>query len=838
MLLLSALAVSNLHAQVNTAVLSGTATDPSGAVIVGVKIQAKNTSTDSTYSAITDGQGRYSITELPVGTYNVSAQKSGFRNLVQTGIVLTVGAQPVLDFKLQVGRTEEVVEVRGQASVVETETASVGQLVSPNQMAELPLNGRNFTDLLTLSPGVATVPMTGGGGGQSATAYGSETNYSVSGSRPEGLQYLIDGTDIRDALDHGAGIAMMGTSLGMDAIQEFTVLTNTYGAQFGGTGAAINAVSKSGTNNLHGSAYEYIRNSKMDAENYFDVTGVKPPFKRNQFGGTLGGPIKKDKAFYFINYEGLRAGQGQTARAVVPVTDTNPEGVDATFFEDNYMKQVPNPTAPNGEGWVGSGAFDPTTTGAPMPTLMQQIFALLPASQTATHPCPNVTGIILELGEDLSCSVGTLIQNEDYGLARVDYTIGPADSLFARYDTESAYQNVPYSTNIFSTAVPGYPEIDNERNQYTTIGERHVFSPKMLNEARFGFVRLNLLTADGGFNVTNGSTPLDTPLNEAPGRQDMTVTLGGGLAGLGALPSSPSHDVMNRYSEGDDVTMTLGAHTLHFGATFTREQTDDFWLQYSGGDWIFDNLQRDIRGRWVRRLVVRQRPLWIESCRPQLLLSAITGKIIPSTRMHGWRQNLLEPYIEDDWKISKRLTINLGVRYEWASNATTSNSSIFVLPGATNLGKTSILSPASTEGSFMPATNEFSSNPNVKDIDPRIGLAYDPFADHKTSIRAGFAMYHEPVTSRTYAFMAPNPTEPTTELFFGGNFPILDHELRLDWWRNTCEQYRLVLRPAPHCEYGALHDAVQPERAAPVVARNCVQHRLQRFHGCALVRVD
>ena len=285
MLLFSALAVSDLQAQVTTAALSGTATEATGAVVVGVKIQAKNNDTGITYSAVTDGQGRYSIPELPVGTYEVSSQKSGFQKEVQTGIVLTVGAQPVLDFKLKVGRADEVVEVRGQTFVVETESAAVGQLVSPNQMAELPLNGRNFTDLLTLSPGVATVPMTGGGGGQSATAYGSQTNYSVSGSRPESLQYLLDGTDIRDALDHGAGVSMMGTALGMDAIQEFNVMTNTYGSQFGGTGAAINAVSKSGTNDLHGSAYEFIRNSKMDAENYFDVSGVKPPFKRNQFGG-------------------------------------------------------------------------------------------------------------------------------------------------------------------------------------------------------------------------------------------------------------------------------------------------------------------------------------------------------------------------------------------------------------------------------------------------------------------------------------------------------------------------------------------------------------------------
>ncbi len=763
-LLFSALAVSDLQAQVTTAALSGTATEATGAVVVGVKIQAKNIDTGIAYSAVTDGQGRYSIPELPVGTYEVSSQKSGFQKEVQTGIVLTVGAQPVLDFKLKVGRADEVVEVRGQASVVETETAAVGQLVSPNQMAELPLNGRNFTDLLTLSPGVATVPMTGGGGGQSATAYGSQTNYSVSGSRPEGLQYLLDGTDIRDALDHGAGVSMMGTSLGMDAIQEFTVMTNTYGSQFGGTGAAINAVSKSGTNNLHGSAYEYIRNSALDAMNYFDVPGEKPSFKRNQFGGTLGGPIKKDKAFYFINYEGLRAGQGQTGRGVVPVTDNNPDGVDATLFEDNNMM-------PNGHGgWVGGPSSN--VPGGVMPQSIQNIFALFPASQSPTQ-CPNATNILLQSGEALSCSVGTLIQNEDYGLGRVDYTIGPKDSLFGRYDIENAYQSVPYSTNIISTAIAGYPEIDNERNQYTTIEERHTFSPKILNEARLGVVRLNLLTADGGLNVTDGSTALD-PVS---GRQDMAVTLGGGLSQLGALPSSPSHDVMNRYSAGDDVTMTLGAHTLHFGATFTREQTNDYWLQYSGGDWLFDSLGgaagfAPFPG--AGGSLFGSDLFGLNLVGPGYSYPAPNGKNYPLNPERDWRQSLLEPYIQDDWKISKRLTVNLGVRYEFASNPTTANGSNFVLPGATKLGKTSILSPTSTEASFVPATHPFSSNPNVKDFDPRIGMAFDPFADHKTSIRAGFAMYHEPVTSRTYQTMAPNPTEPTTETFFASNFPNLD----------------------------------------------------------------
>ena len=325
-LLFSALAVSNLQAQVNTAVLSGTAVDPTGAVVGGAKIEAKNVGTGVAYVGTTDGQGRYSIPELQIGTYDVSAQKAGFQKVVQTGIVLTVGANSVLDFTLKVGRADEVVEVHGQASTVDTSTAAVGQLVAPDQMENLPLNGRNFTDLLTLAPGVATVPMVGGGGGKGATAYGTQTNYAVSGSRPIGIQYLLDGTDIRGAQDHGAGVTITAASLGMDAIQEFTVLTDTYGAQFGGTGAAINTVSKSGTNTLHGSAYEFFRNSALDTYNYFDIPGQKPGFRRNQFGGTLGGPIKKDKLFFFINYEGLRSAQGQTERAVVPVTDTNPDG--------------------------------------------------------------------------------------------------------------------------------------------------------------------------------------------------------------------------------------------------------------------------------------------------------------------------------------------------------------------------------------------------------------------------------------------------------------------------------------------------------------------------------
>jgi hypothetical protein len=375
-LLLGVLSTGDLQAQAEKATLSGTALDVSGAVIVGAAIQAKNVNTGIVYSAVTDGQGRYVLPEMGAGTYEVSAEKAGFQKMVQTGIVLNVGARPVLDFKLTVGQPVDVVEVSGQVSTVNTETSSVGALIAPTQMENLPLNGRNFTDLLSLAPGVATVPASGGGGGQSATTYGQSTNYSISGSRPVGMAYMLDNTDIRNQMDHGAGISVMGTSLGMEAIQEFTILTNTYSAEFGGTGAAVNAVTKSGTNELHGTVYEYFRNSAMDAKNYFDVN--KPSFKRNNFGASIGAPIKKDSAFFFFNYEGLRSNTGITSRAVVPTSLP-------ALFTAGGMTQ-------NSSGkWVGY-PYGPSGPEVPINPITEKIFALYPLALCSSQ-CHIVFGI-------------------------------------------------------------------------------------------------------------------------------------------------------------------------------------------------------------------------------------------------------------------------------------------------------------------------------------------------------------------------------------------------------------------------------------------------------------
>ena len=548
------------------------------------------------------------------------------------------------------------------------------------------------------------------------------------------MAYMLDNTDIRNQMDHGAGVSVMGVSLGMEAIQEFTILTNTYSAEFGGSGAAINAVSKSGTNDLHGTVYEYMRNSALDARNYFDVPGQKPGFQRHNFGASIGGPIKKDKAFFFFNYEGLRTNTGLTSRAVVPTS------LDELYTAGGMTKDE------NGQ-W--SGAF------GPIHPLVNDIFQMYPLAQTESQ-CPNVAGINFLPGTGLYCSSEKQIGNVDYFLGRVDLKLGEKDSLFGRYASESAYQVLPY----VYTQVPGWPEVDHERNQYFTINEQHLFSPKIINDLRFGFVRLFTETENGGINGTG------TALQQVSGRQDMDFSPGHGLASLGPSPSSPSRPVTNRFIIGDNVFMSLGAHNLRFGGAITRTQLNQRWNQYSGGAWIFANLGGAIGpyGGALYGLPL----LGLTAASDEYTYTTPDGEDYPFNPNRYWRQYYFSPFIQDDWRITPRLTLNLGLRYEWASNPTTVNEPVFTIDDLT--------STTTTQDDFIAVKNPFRSNPNSGNFDPRVGIAWDVFGNHKTSIRAGFGTFHEPVTARTYANNNAS-YHPNTPLFFlfwtSGLFPNL-----------------------------------------------------------------
>src|SRR5438093_634274 len=275
----------SLVAQRATATISGTVTDPSGAVVPLAGVRATNIGTGASQTAQSDSQGRYRIAELPVGEYRVQVEKEGFQS-VGTGIVLTVGSENVVDFSLPLGQAAETLSVEAEVPVVNTTSAQLSTLIDQTQIRELPLNGRNIQQLVLLAPGVSNFS-----GIFQGPFYGGGFTYSVAGARPNGQAALLDDTDMQNYFAHGAGAGALNTAMGIDALNEFQILTNTYSAQFGGNGSVLNEVTKSGTNNFHGSAYGFLRNSALDARNFFDKASPAP-FRRGQFGGTAAGPIK------------------------------------------------------------------------------------------------------------------------------------------------------------------------------------------------------------------------------------------------------------------------------------------------------------------------------------------------------------------------------------------------------------------------------------------------------------------------------------------------------------------------------------------------------------------
>jgi hypothetical protein len=650
-----------MGAQGNSASLSGTVTDSSGAAVPNASVQIKNLGTGQVQQAPANAQGRYTAADIPIGDYEAQVSAPGFQTVVRRGIALTVGAQAVVDFSLAVGQSQQTVTVDATVSQVDTVSTAMGTTVEQKQIADLPLNGRNFTDLVSLIPGVSSGSQIGNGGAN--LLYGVENNFSVSGARAEGQAYLLDGTDIQGFWDHGSGSGVMGTTLGVEAIAEFSVLTNTYNAQYGGNGAVVNSASKSGTNTLHGSAYEFFRNSALDARNFFD--GSKPPaFRQNQFGGTLGGPIKKDKMFFFVNDEELRRSLGQTFVALVP--DAN-----AHLGIVNGTQVAINPT------------IAPILALYPLPT---------------TQVAPGVGSI-----NEVDSQTG----NENYLLARFDYTISSKDSLFLRYVRDAADTVLPF---LGSPIAPRWPEVGSTGNHFATVEYRRVFTPTLINLLRFSFTR----TQETDVQQHPDQTPA---LDFFPSRgQNGGVTITG-LSSIGTSIYAPLLEVQNKFPLNDEVFWTKGAHSIRFGGTVNRIQSNFEQQGWWGGFYTFSSLTNFLGGS------------------PSLFQGPEPGQ---TDSYRDFREIEIDSYVNDEWKATPKLTVNMGIRYEFVTNPTTNLQPL-----------NAITSPPF--GTFQKVTNVFGSNPSLRNFDPRIGLAYDPFGDHKTSIRVGAGIFYEPIHARTYA---------------------------------------------------------------------------------------
>jgi hypothetical protein len=533
-LILSCCAIP-LHASAQTsATLAGRVNDSTGSVVPGATITARHLERSIERIAVSDADGRYVIAALPVGTYDVRAELSGFKPVVRQGVTLTVNEALAVDFTLEVGDVVEAVNVLGDASSVNTRTGELSYLVDERAIEQLPLNGRNYTDLAFLQPGVTPYPFRDGG---SVVAHG--LGMSVNGQDPRANVYLLDGTLLNDMTNGPAGSAA-GTALGTETVQEFRVETNAYGAEYGRmSGGQINVITKAGGNTLRGSAYEFHRNDALDAKNYFD-TGDKPPFTRNQFGVTLGGPIRRDSLFYFVGYEGLRENLGRTITSAVP--DLN--------ARRGLLPDTANP-----------GQFLNVGVNA----------AVVPYINA--YPEPN--GASLNDGTALHSFQFDQKIDQNFLQGRVDYNLSRSSQFFARYTIDDADQRLP-------TDYPQFPRSFVSRNQFLTAELKQAYTTNFLGIYRLGYSR----TRVGQDVEANTTLP---PF--AAGRAFIGNIDVGGLQRFGTQSSANLRLRQNVTSLQGDVVWNRGRHLFRIGALAEHYVQDMVNPTFSLGTYTFANLR-------------------------------------------------------------------------------------------------------------------------------------------------------------------------------------------------------------------------------------------------------
>lgn len=661
---LSLLISTPVCAQVAGATISGTVTDASGAIVPQVQISIKNVATGINRTVTSDAAGFYLAPNLLPGSYEVSGSAAGFSTTVQSGVVLTVGTQQVLNFTLRVGQITETVEVTTEAPTVELASSELGAVVGATTVVELPLNGRSWTDLAKLQPGVSGVttqrPLDSLGG-RPYRGFGAQA--SISGSRPQQNNYRLDGISINDYAN-GAPGSVLGGNLGVDAIQEFSVLTSNYSAAYGKTsGGIINAISRSGTNQIHGSAYEFLRNSALDARNFFDPATI-PPFRRNQFGASLGGPIQKGRTFFFGDYEGVRQEKGVSQLDVVPslaaragnLCSLCPLGQRVTVTVDPAIKKY-------------LGVF----------------------------PLPN--GPSFGTGDVASYGIaGRQNVTENYFTTRVDHQFSQKDSIFANY----LFDQSPFSTSLpFGDYLVGALV----KRQIAALEETHTFSPSLLNIVRLGYNR-ERMDANYATQILN-PVAADHSLSIFPGNYAPNCNCPEGMTQYGANQGTGTFIRWNSYQVYDDAFLVKGLHALKFGFGFERDQLN---IVANGSDLV--------NGRFgfgtMQAFLTNQ---------PSRVLAGLPGKN-PEKYLH---QSILGGYIQDDWRFRPNLTLNLGLRYEMSTVPTDIHGNTSNLYNLTD--------PQPHLG------DPYFHNPTLRNVEPRLGFAWDPFSSGKTAVRGGFGMF-------------------------------------------------------------------------------------------------
>jgi Carboxypeptidase regulatory-like domain len=713
-------------AQVSTSELSGSVTDPTGAAIPSARVTATNVATQVAHATTSDAAGHYILTLLPPGDYTVSVEAPGFQKVVQSGISLQIAQRARLDVVLQLGQVSQTLEVTAQAPLLQTESSTSGTVVNTQLVNQLPLNGRNFIQLATLSPGVNGVGYSASGTIMSGSRPDDRrpgTEIFSNGNREGSNDFLYDGIDDNERLT--LSIVLRPA---VEAVREFRVETNMYSADIGrNSGAVVDVITKSGTNDLHGSLFEFLRNSAMDARNFFNRAGTPfPSFRLNQFGGSFGGPVLipkiyngKNRTFFFFDYEGYRRTSQQLQLGNVPT-------VQMRHGDFTQVKTIydPNTTQanPNGAGYIRDPFSGNTIPSNRFDPIAYKMINAYPLPNNGSGPFNNYLANLAQT------------QNWDQGDIRIDDQVTSRDSFFARYSIQDTLTKVP--STYPATNIPGISEpvdLSDEASfagtsftpdQHAVASWAHVFSPKLINEFRSGFSRFKLdYTADQYAPGAGLGDQLGVPnSNVTPQEQNLPIFSPSGYLGIGQTRSLPIFRRENTFEEIDNMTLSQGAHTLKWGIDFRRRQLTIYQTNQGNGRFNFSPALTDSR-----------QPAGVGG---DSMASFLLGD--PALIAHdytlawpGERGFEIGTYLADDWRVTKKLTLNLGMRWDYFSPYDEvadrfANFNIY----------TAHLDIAGQNG----AGGYVGVLPYYKNFGPRFGFAYQVLSH--TVVRGGFGLFY------------------------------------------------------------------------------------------------
>ncbi len=734
--------------------VAGVVRDSAGAVVPGAKVTVRDVDRGTETAVTTSTQGEYVASPLKIGSYSITAEKEGFKRTTVGPIVVNIQEHPEVDITLQVGSIHEVMTITSEGQPLQTETSELGQVVNGKQATTLPLNGRNFAQLALLSAGVAPAEP----GSRINASYG----FSADGARSTQNNFLLDGVDnnsnLADLLNETAFVIQPS----VDAIGEFKVQSNSYSAEFGrGNGAILNAVIKSGTNGFHGDAYEFIRNEKLDARNAFDTS--RQPYKQNQFGATLGGPIIKNRTFFFGDYEGLRIRQATPFLEVIPtptmiggdfssflntstVTGTDCNG-NPTYAGEIFNTRLTQASASSPTGFCGIpiGGYN----GSGQPTNIFPAVDPLAATLSTYWPIPNVS----IAGNNFLSDPHRQESRNNFDV-RIDHKISDVDNAFGRF----SYENQPsFIPPPFNNLLDGGGFFDgNEDNSYRSLAlsEVHLFKSNLVNEFRLGYNRINTHRFQLNANQ-NISAQVNFPgVPYGPNNGGLpSLTFGDGTAGIGSSTYLPSIEKQNSFVFTDNLTWVRGHHSLKFGTEVRIEQFTIFQPAEARGALGFSNGFTDNPAA----------PGTGGGSFATFLLGITDGGGITSLHNIDYRRQIYAGFVQDDWKASERLTVNLGLRYEMFSTVKEHNNQ----EGTFVFGSNSMLVPSGqnepltqTLGASIPIVHGTRGliNPDLNNFAPRIGFAFR--ATDKLVVRSGYGIFYGGQENGPYSNPSPGFNPP------------------------------------------------------------------------------